>query len=308
MASMIDLSPRAGLAVLGVGCAVLDIVREVAHYPVEDEEVRALAQYRRLGGNVANTLSLLRQLGHACAWCGTLGADAAGGEILAALESQGIDTSPARLLAGFPSPLSCVTLSRATGSRTIVHYRDLPELEAGDFTRESLAGYHWLHFEGRHPEQTALMLRAAAARRPDLPISLEIEKPRPDLDRLFEGPRVLLFSRAYVLACGSSDPGVFLAAQWAGTSAELLILPWGEVGAYGQARQGPLCFAPAHAPPLLVDTLGAGDAFNAAIIDGLLAGLSLEPLLARATGLAGRKCGQRGYGGLVASARAAGWR
>jgi ketohexokinase len=59
---------------------------------------------------------------------------------------------------------------------------------------------------------------------------------------------------------------------------------------------------------LLVDTLGAGDAFNAAIIDGLLAGLSLEPLLARATGLAGRKCGQRGYGGLVASARAAGWR
>ena len=327
-----------GKAILGVGAAALDIVSEVASYPEEDAEVRALAQSRRLGGNTANTLSVLSQLGHACAWCGTLGDDPASEEILAALRGQGIDTNPARRLSSGQAPLSCVTLSRATGSRTIVHYRELPELTAADFAQVPLAGFDWLHFEGRHPAETALMLRDAALRRPDLPISLEVEKSRPDIDRLLAGPRVLIFSRAYARGQGFQDPAAFLASQWPQTTAELVFLPWGEAGAYGQARQGPLCFAPAQttyqtpvqAPPRapaqkpaqaqiqvrvqslaqaqVRDTLGAGDVFNAALIDGLLLGLALEPLLARATALAGHKCGRPGLSGLVASAFDHGWR
>ncbi len=303
-----NLSHHSDLTLLGVGCAVLDIIREVERYPGEDEEVRALAQVRRLGGNVANTLSILRQLGHACAWCGTLADDAASDEILAALAGEGIDTSPARRLAGCQSPLSCVTLSRATGSRTIIHFRDLPELDAQDFTRLPLTGYGWLHFEGRHPAQTALMLRDAAARRPDLPISLEIEKPRPDLDGLYVGPWILIFSRAYVLASDHREPEAFLAAQWARTTAQFLFLPWGEVGAYGQARQGPFCFVPAAASAPVLDTLAAGDVFNATLIDSLRKGLPLEVVLERATSLAGHKCGQRGLDGVVANAQRAGWR
>ena len=329
-----------GKAILGVGAAALDIVSEVASYPEEDAEVRALAQSWRLGGNTANTLSVLSQLGHACAWCGTLGDDPASDEILAALRGQGIDTRLARRLSSGQAPLSCVTLSRATGSRTIVHYRELPELTAADFAQVPLAGFAWLHFEGRHPAETALMLRDATLRRPDLPISLEIEKSRPDIGRLLAGPRVLIFSRAYARGQGFEDPAAFLASQWPQTTAELVFLPWGEAGAYGQARQGPLCFAPAQttdqtpvqAPPRapaqkpaqaqmqvrvqslaqaqaqVRDTLGAGDVFNAAIIDGFLRGLGLEPQLARATALAGHKCGRPGLSGLVASARDQGWR
>lgn len=307
MASMTESTHPLGQGILGVGCAALDIVSEVVSYPDEDAEVRALAQSRRLGGNTANTLSALSQLGHACAWCGTLGDDPASEEILTALRGKGIDTRPARRWSGKQAPLSCVTLSRATGSRTIVHYRDLPELAAADFARVPLAGLAWLHCEGRHPVETVHLLRDAARRRPDLPISLEIEKPRPNIECLFSGPRVLIFARAYALAQGFHDPVAFLAAQWPRTTAECLFLPWGASGAYGQARQGPLHFAPARVPAAVVDTLGAGDVFNAALIDGLLAGLGLEALLARATALAGHKCGRQGLTGLVASARAAGW-
>lgn len=307
MASMTESTHPLGEAILGVGCAALDIVSEVANYPNEDAEVRALAQSRRLGGNTANTLSILRQLGHACAWCGTLGDDPTSEEILAALNGRGIDTSPARRLSGGRAPLSCVILSRASGSRTIVHYRDLPELAAADFARVPLAGLAWLHCEGRHPAETLNILRDAARRRPDLPISLEIEKHRPGIECLWTGPRVLIFARAYALAQGYQDPVAFLAAQWSRTTAECLFLPWGAAGAYGQARQGPLCFVPARAPAQVIDTLGAGDVFNAALIDGLVAGLGLEALLPRATALAGHKCGRQGLTGLVASARAACW-
>ena len=47
--------------ILGIGIATLDIINEVDGYPVEDSEQRALAQRQRTGGNVTNTLTVLRQ-------------------------------------------------------------------------------------------------------------------------------------------------------------------------------------------------------------------------------------------------------
>jgi len=291
--------------VLGVGIAVLDIVNEVATYPIEDAKVRASAQDRCLGGNVANSLGVLRQLGHACAWCGTYANDEPGREILDGLSDLGIDTAPAIGHAGSTTPTSYISLSRETGSRTIVHFRDLPELGPADFAHVSLDRYDWVHFEGRNPAETAVMLEDCATRRPQLPISMEIEKPRPGVERLIEGPQVVIFSRDFAHSCGFEDPEAFLSAQWERTSANLLLLPWGAQGAYGQARGAAACFAPPYAPPELLDTLGAGDVFNAAIIDGMLETLELPQLLARANGLAGHKCGRRGLHGVVASARSA---
>ena len=298
--------PETATPVLGVGNAALDLVSEVAAYPGEDEEVRALTQERRLGGNVANTLGVLRQFGHPCAWCGVHAGEAGGEEILAALAARGIDSRPAVCRPG-RAPFSSILLSRATGSRTIVHFRDLPELEAADFARVPLAPYAWVHFEGRHPTETVKMLRDCARRRPDRPFSVEIEKPRPGIERLFLGPRVLFFSRTLARAGGYRDPASFLAARWADTSADILILGWGEQGAYGQARGGPLCSVPAQVPLAVIDSLGAGDVFHAAVLDGLLRELDLPSLLARANALAGYHCGRRGLEGLVASAHAAGW-
>jgi sugar/nucleoside kinase (ribokinase family) len=76
-------------------------------------------------------------------------------------------------------------------------------------------------------------------------------------------------------------------------------------------------FAPAHPPAVLRDSLAAGDVFNAAIIDGLMASgvrsvadvgsADLRALLERANRLAGCKCGMKGLDGLAAAARGSGW-
>ena len=292
--------------ILGVGIATLDVVNEVAAYPAEDDEIRALIQHRRRGGNVTNTLTLLRQFGHDCAWAGTLAEDAGSMEILRDLSRNGVGTRHCRRHGAGATPTSYVTLSRETGSRTIVHHRDLPEFTAADFARISLAGYDWVHFEGRNPAETASMLRDCAARRPELPVSLEVEKPRDGIEGLFAGPRVLIFSRSYVQAGGYADPRRFLEDQWSQVSAELLLLPWGKDGSYAQARGGRPVFAPAHDPGAVIDTLGAGDVFNAAVIDGLLAGAELSAILARGNRIAGHKCALAGLDGVVPSARAAG--
>jgi len=303
---------------LAVGVAALDIVAEVPAYPAEDAELRAVGRRILRGGNAANTLAVLRQLGHACAWAGVLGDDAEGDLVLADLAGRGIDTRSCVRHRGGRTPTSYVLLSRATGSRTIVHYRDLPELTAAEFARMPLEGFDWIHFEGRHPPETKAMLRdcrsrfprrppphAAGALAPTLPatgISLEIEKPRPDIESLFLGPDVLIFSRHYARSRGYEDPPRFLADRLSETDARLLVLPWGEAGAYAQPRNGPACFAPAHRQRQVVDTLGAGDVFNAALIHGLVCGLEPQALLDGCNALAGHKCGRMGMDDLVASA------
>jgi len=292
--------------ILVVGVAALDIVNEVAAYPTEDAELRALDRRIVRGGNAANTLAVLGQLGHTCAWAGTLGRDAEGAWVLKDLDHRGIDIEACVFHPQGSTPTSYVILSRANGSRTIIHYRDLPELAAADFARIRLAGYDWIHFEGRDSTETAAMLRDCVRRFPEIGVSLEIEKPRPGIEALFIGPDVLIFSRHYAQSRGYADPRRFLCDQWGHTDAGLLILPWGEAGAYAQPRDGEVCFTPAYRPPLVRDTLGAGDVFNAAVIDGLLAGLAPPALLDHCNALAGHKCGLPGLDGLIASAREAG--
>jgi ketohexokinase len=292
--------------ILGVGIAVLDIVNLVDAYPREDDEVRALSQRIVRGGNVANTLSVLRQFGHRCDWIGTLADDAGAALIADDLDRRGIGRGFAVTLPGTRTPTSYITLSRATGSRTIVHYRDLPELTAGDFAAVSLEGCKWVHFEGRHPAETARMIEQVRRVRPGLPISVEIEKPRPQIEQLLDSAAVLIFSRAFACTAGHGDPLGFLHEYMARCAADLCILPWGAEGAYALARGAEPVFSPAHAPPAPVDTLAAGDAFNAAVIDALLRGLGVADMLLHANRIAGHKCGREGLDGLAESAHDAG--
>ena len=141
--------------ILGIGIATLDIINEVDSYPAEDSEQRALAQRQRTGGNVTNSLTVLQQFGHDCALAAVLTPDADGRQIQEKLAQRGIDLSPAQVLGFGHAPTSYITLNRQNGSRTILHYRDLPEFDLNAFLRIDLTPFDWLHFEGRHCMDTA---------------------------------------------------------------------------------------------------------------------------------------------------------
>ena len=284
--------------ILAVGIATFDIINSVETYPPEDSEIRALAQRRVRGGNATNTLVVLSQLGHVCAWAGVLVDEPDAAPILAELEQYGIDYSPCRRLATGKMPTSCILHSRATGSRSIVHYRDLPEYDADSFRRIDLTGFDWVHFEGRNVEQTGQMLAHLRAQRPELPVSLEVEKPRPGIERLYPHVDLLLFSRAYALSAGFADAPELLRAMAAAAPQAERVCAWGEAGAWALDRDGGEYHSPAFAPPQLVDTLGAGDTFNAALIDARLRGEDWPASLARACRVAGGKCGREGLHGI----------
>lgn len=285
--------------VLGIGNATLDIVHRVACYPAEDAEVRCLGRTMRCGGNTANSLQVLAQLGHVCTLAGVLSEDSEGRFVRDALNTRGVDTSACRLVAGAGMPVSSVILSATNGSRTILHWRELPEYPAADFAALDLSGCDWLHFEGRNPGELQAMLQRAADEYPSIPRSLEVEKPRSGIEALFGLATMLLFSSNYASRCGYRQPADLLHAVHRRHPDVTLFCTHGASGAVALDRQGRVFEQPACPPPRVVDTLGAGDTFNAAVIDASLAGHEPRAALRLACRLAGRKCGQDGIAGLV---------
>lgn len=288
--------------ILGIGIATLDIINRVDGYPPEDSEVRALAQRVSRGGNCTNTLVVLSQLGQRCSWGGVLADESDAVRIVADLKAHAIDLTPVRRIPHGKVPTSYITLNQRNGSRSIVHYRDLPEYDFDTFRTIDLGVYHWLHLEGRNIDETARMLAHARRAQPHIPRSLEIEKPRAGIERLFQHATVLLFSRAFVHARGGDAPAPFLRDMRALAPHADLVLAWGEAGAWALGRDNHLVHSPAFSPPRVVDTLGAGDAFNAGIIDGLLRGATLADALTAACRLAGKKCSVEGLNFLAHSA------
>ena len=274
--------------VMCVGVATLDIINRVEKYPAEDSEMRALAQSQRMGGNAANTAVVLAQLGVRTFWVGNLAESTP--IVDQSFSRHGVDASLAVRIPGGVMPTSYILLSEANGSRSIVHYRDLPEYSAEKFLELDLRTFDWVHFEGRAVDQLVPMLwrtRGICG----LPVSLEVEKPRDGIEDLFEQTDLLLFSRAYAQAQGFTDAPALLRSLPQGI---LATCTWGAQGAWAIDRDGRLLHAAAIPLDSVVDTLGAGDVFNAAMVHALSGGRAVEQALQAAVTLASSQCAREG--------------
>ncbi|SEP96424.1 ketohexokinase [Ectothiorhodospira magna] len=284
--------------ILGIGVATLDIINIVDHYPAEDEEIRAREQWVCPGGNTANSLYVLKQLGHQCDLATVIADDSDGEQLMTLLAKRGIHVDTCRRRSG-RTPCSYITLNGATGSRTIIHYRNLPELDAPHVATLNLEKYQWVHVQARDTHTTSRMLQALRSQQKShQPISLEVEKDRDGVDLLFGQPDVIIFSRPFVQGRGFDDPEPFLRGIHKRVPGAILVCTWGEEGSWAWASREGLFHAPAWHPPRVVDTLGAGDVYNAGLIHALAMGSTVPEALSMATQLAGYKVGRQGLDGL----------
>jgi ketohexokinase len=287
--------------ILAVGIATLDIINLVDEYPKEDTEMRATEQRICRGGNATNTLVVLSQLQHQCTWAGVWVDEPDGRTILADLQQHHINIDYCHVEKNGKVPTSYILLSQQTGSRTIVHYRNISEFNFEQFKTIDLSAFDWLHFEGRNVLETHKMLQWAKQQQPDLPISLEIEKPRLGIEQLFQYADVLLCSQSFAHHHAYYNPTEFLHDLRQQIPGKDLICAWGHLGAYAVDKKGKSLHSPAYPPPQVVDTLGAGDTFNASLIDSFCRQQDLSMGLHEACWLAGKKCGQIGLESLTKS-------
>lgn len=279
--------------ILTVGIATLDIINQVAAYPAEDAEIRALSQQQRRGGNASNTAVVLSQLGHQVDFAGVLIDEPDLAVITADLDAYQVNYQYCRHLKTGKMPTSYIAVSADNGSRTIIHHRDCPELDFADFAGIDLSCYDWLHFEGRNIAQTRKMLAFAAQQQPGLPRSVELEKPREQIEQLLEHASFIMASQPYAEAAGFNDAATFLA----GLPVDQATCSWGASGLWGRLKQQ-ILHQPATTVAEVVDTLGAGDTLNAGLIHGLVNHRPFAEVITFASELAGLKCQQQGFADL----------
>ncbi|WP_019894336.1 PfkB family carbohydrate kinase [Hydrogenovibrio halophilus] len=287
--------------ILGIGNCVLDIVLDTEHYPQEDAEIRASTRTFKVGGNVANSLYVLDQLGHKASLVTSVGGDNEARQLKQGLEARRIDaTHTQRFLQG-ATPTSYILRNRETGSRTITHYRDLPEVSFDFFAKVEIENWDWLHFEGRNMPHLPGMLNIARTFLTHQPISLEVEKPRDGIEAVFEQANLVIFSHHYAQAKGYEDGAALLTALAPSLTQQHLVCTWGSQGAwYKAAGETQVVHQPANPIDQMVDTLAAGDTFNAGLIDAMIGQASLAEAVKKASDLAAHKCQKAGLDDLLA--------
>jgi len=286
---------RNGARILLVGTATLDLVFAVDHHPAPDEEMRAVSLRTCRGGNAANTAVVLAGLGHRPEFFGVLAEAAESAVITQDFARAGVDFGRCPCLPGRP-PTSSIYLS--DGNRSIVHYRDLPELTFVQFAAHDWRGIDWVHCEGRNVAELQNILLWLREQLPGVPVSIELEKLRPGIEVLFGLADWLICSRGFALARGHDEPGDFLRELSSLAPQAHWVLAWGEGGAYGLAAGGEVMHVPSVSVAQVIDTLGAGDTFNAGLLGALARGAALQPAMNAACRLAARKCAQAGFEGL----------
>ena len=293
--------------VLCTGLVALDIVNTCERYPEEDEDFKASAQRWQTGGNACNTCTVLTDLGVDCEFFGSMSYGLQADFIRKHMDERRIRYDNCVCHTNCGTPTSSVVLSLCTGSRTIVHSRNnLPELTVADFKKLNLSDYRWIHFEGRRNEEAMVemieiiekfnIMKSCTEK---IKVSVELERPRESLLQLLHRADVVFISKDFARFRGFSSSALTVKSLHSHLkSGAMAICAWGEEGADGVDPDGEVKHSDAYFPEEVIDTLGAGDTFNAGVIYSLCKGLPLQDSLNFACFLAGVKCGMQGYDGL----------
>ncbi|NVI91605.1 carbohydrate kinase family protein [Actinomadura sp. BRA 177] len=253
-----------------------------------------------LGGSAAIMACGAARLGLRTAFAGRVGDDAAGRFVLDALTRRGVDVSACTVDPSRPTGLT-VILNEGGDRAILTALGTLPEMTAEDVPATVLEGVRHVHAASYFLQPglaAGLPGLFAAARAAGATTSLDTNDDpsgRWDgLDAVLAMTDVLLPNEAEARAIAGTDD-LAEAARMLASRGPLPVIKCGAAGALAWDGE-PVRAAPMPAEPL--DTVGAGDSFDAGLLAGRLRGLGLPDSLAVAA--AAGALSTRAYGGTAA--------
>jgi len=295
---LFNIPPQREFDAVGFGLNAVDHLIVVPEYPQFDTKIRLTEHKESAGGQTATAMVALQRLGMKTAYAGRFGSDAAGRLGVQSLVSEDVNVEYAETIAGATNQIAFIIIDARSGERTIIWDRDERLSYAGDEAPIALAGRgRVLHIDAHDPPACVAMARAA--RNAGTIVTA-------DIDNIYEGLPELL-PLIDVLISSSEFPRRLTGISDLRESLIEIKSRYGcaIVGATLGARgaivywQGAFIESPAFAVPgVCRDTTGAGDAFHAGFIYGMLRAEDLEGCLKIGNAVAALKC--RALGGRTA--------
>jgi sugar/nucleoside kinase (ribokinase family) len=276
---------------VGFGLNAVDHLVVVPHYPEFDTKVRLRGHERAAGGQTASTMAGLQRLGLRTAYAGRFGSDDAGRFGFEALAAEGVDVSRAEVVEGARNQIAFILIDERTGERTVIWDRDERLAYApGDAPRGLAPRGRVLHMDAHDPRACAVVAREARAA--GTIVSLDVDNVYEGLEELLPHVDLLVSSKEFPRrVTGVGEERAALAELKTRLRPDAVVgMTLGERGAV-VFHEGRYVEAPAFAVPGgCRDTTGAGDAFHAGFIYGLLGGEEVEGCLALGCAVAALKC------------------
>ena len=280
---------------VGFGLNAVDHLIVVPHYPDFDTKTRFHQYEKSAGGQTASAMVALQRLGMSTAYAGRFGSDEDGRFGLLSLEYEGINLDYAETIEGADNQIAFIMIDERSGERTIIWDRDERlSYRADEAPIEIASGGRVLHLDAHDPPACVVMARAAH----DAGAIVTA-----DIDNIYEGlPELLPLIDVLISSSefpqrltGIGDLRSSLLEIQARYGCTIVGVTQGARGAIVHC-EGRFLESPSfEVPGGCRDTTGAGDAFHAGFIYGMLRHDELQECLKLGNAVAALKC--RALGG-----------
>jgi sulfofructose kinase len=279
---------------VGFGLNAVDHLIVVPEYPPFDTKMRLLHHKQSAGGQTASAMVALQRLGFQTAYAGRFGSDPEGHFGLATLRQDGVNVEFVEVVENASTQIAFIIIDVRNGERTIVWDRDEQLAYSPD---DAPAGFgslgRVLHLDAHDPPacvQVAKDAKAAGAI-----VSADIDNVYNGLPELLPLIDVLITSKEFPYrVTGIVDGREALTELKSRFGCSVVGMTLGAHGAVVLC-DGQFIEAPAfESPGGCRDTTGAGDAFHAGFLCGLLTGEDIETSLRFGNAVAALKCSELG--------------
>lgn len=273
---------------LCVGHIALDLIFSVSEFPDHPTKTPAHRYHRGVGGMSGNAAVALARLGAQVDFCGPVGQDEVADVFEQVLRAEGVGLAGLRRVPGASSSVSSIIVDRH-GERMIFNAKGSALDAPGPFDASVMDGIDFVLVDPRCPAWAEAAL--LEARRRGIPTMLDGEvSPRADLQRLVPLADWRVFSERGWLAYADGEPEAMLQQLAAQDPSRRVVRTLGSQGLQWCDAQGRLQHLGAVQAGAVVDTLGAGDVFHAALGLALAEGQADEAALRFAAAAAALKC------------------
>jgi sugar/nucleoside kinase (ribokinase family) len=277
---------------VGFGTNAVDNLIRLGDYPKPESKCEIAELTVSPGGEIASSMVGLQRLGWKTAYAGRFGNDLAGQMGLDSLAREGVDLEFAETIEGAATQSGFIIIDASSGERTVLWHRD-PKLSftAADTPLKAATIGKLLHMTAH--DTAACVRMAAAAREAGVIVSLDVDKVFEGIEDLLPLVDILTVAPLFAdtLTAGSNKALEDLRYCYGSPFVVMTLGKRGSVALCGDK----LIESPGFkVPGGCIDTTGAGDAFRAGLLHGVLSGLSVEDSLVTANAVAALKC--RGHG------------